>query len=301
MGNSSSRQVSALNDFVTNVTFDTIININNACRTSVNAGQTMDINIGAPQESIDKCIARGWSPSDCSALFTSGTNVSNIQQAFQIELDSACQLEQEDVTKLQNDIAAKLEAKAQQQNDEVGSTLKTLMTILGGETKDDLDIRNRIETTIKNTFTKDTVNEMITAYTGEQGIQIMVGFARDTTVRDIKQELKAKVVADMVNKNTSLSEAVNTLDVQLTNEGQQVNRGLTSIIDTIGSTIGGIAGDITDTWKVAIIGVAVLCCCLIIFLPAIFMSFGQSGMSRNFSGVANRAMQARMNPLTGLT
>lgn len=287
MGNKSSRQVQALNEIVTNITFDTIININNSCKATATTGQEMNINIGA---SARDCLQFGYDPMQCAELMSSNINVEDVQQLFQVEIDSSCELNDENTVTLQNAIAAELSAKASQENDETGAFLRGLTQMLGGGSGDNVSVQNTIENTIKNTFTKNNVNEMVKAFVGQQRLEIVIELAKNVNVKNVKQEIRSQVVGNMISKNEALIQAINDLDYQASAGGGQKNKGLTDIVDSVVGGIASLVGSVTNAYIAIAVVVALVCCLSSVMLPAIFMAAGKSGVSKNFAGVATAAI-----------
>ena len=207
-----------------------------------------------------------------------------------VDISSTCKFEHEDINKLVTELQNALSAKVEQMNDDIGSALKNITTMLGGNSEDNVEVKNIVNTQVKNTFTKDTVNEMTTACTRSQRQQIRLQNALDSSITNVRQATRAKVMGDMVAKNKTLNEAITKVENTGAAEGKQQNKGISDIIGSIIGGIAGIVGSVTNAYIAIAVVCGLVCCVCSIALPAIFMAAGESGVSKNLAGVATAAI-----------
>jgi membrane-associated HD superfamily phosphohydrolase len=262
MGAGNSKQLKAANEFLASSTFETIVKIKTSCRATASNNQELDIKVGADKGLIEKCLASGQTATECSNLYSSGTNVSDIFLGSEILISAECQLEESDVQKLTEELSAQLEAKTKQTNDDAGTFFKELLKF---NNTDNNEIKNTIVTQLKNTFTKESVNEMLTEFKNEQKLKIEVGLSKDTNIKGVVLQTKVDMLTKMVSKNSSLTELVRTVDAKMTTESEQENKGLVAMWESLMGVFTSLFG--AFAWgAIASIACCVCCCCILCVL-----------------------------------
>lgn len=262
MGAGNSKTLTAANEFMAESIFETIVNVKNSCRAAASNDQQLDIKVGADKGLIEKCLASGQTATECSSLYSSGTNVSDIFLGAEILISAECQVEEADVQKVNEQLVAKMESEAKQVNDDFGTFFKELLKF---ENKDSNEVKNTIKSHLKNTFTKNSVNEMLTEFKSRQKLEILVDQAKDTNIKGVVLQVKADVVSKMFLKNTSLMELARSVDAKTTSKSDQENKGIVAIWESIMGVFTSMFG--AFAWgAIASIACCVCCCCVLCVL-----------------------------------
>jgi hypothetical protein len=259
MGAGNSKTLTAANEFMAESVFETIVNVKSSCRQTASNNQDLTINVGTDKELIEKCLASGQTATECSNLYTSGTNVSDIFLGAEILISAECQVEESDIQRVNEQLVAQMESKAKQVNDDAGTFFKELLKF---ENKDSNEVKNTIKSHLKNTFTKNSVNEMLTEFKNRQKLEILVNQAKDSNIKGVVLQVKADVVSKMFLKNTSLMELVRSVDAKATAESDQENKGLVAIFESIMGVFTSLFG--AFAWAgIASVVCCVCCCCIV--------------------------------------
>ena len=259
MGAGNSKTLTAANEFMAESVFETIVNVKNSCRATGSNDQSLDIKVGADSDLIKDCIQSGQTASECSNLYTSNTNVSDIFLGAEILISADCQVEESDVQKINEQLVAQMESKAKQVNDDAGTFFKELLKF---ENKDSNEVKNTIKSHLKNTFTKNSVNEMLTEFKSRQKLEILVNQSKDTNIKGVVLQVKADMVSKMFTKNTSLMELARSVDVKATAESDQENKGIVAMWQSLMGVFTALFG--AYAWTAIACIVCVVCCCCIV-------------------------------------
>jgi len=94
-----------------------------------------------------------------------------------------------------------------------------------------------------------------------------------STASGFAQSLQVRALTQMVTSSSTLNAAVTKADATSTTTNTTQEKGLTDIVSTIGTTIGGVWSSTTSLGKVLILGgVAVVC-----VIPVMIIALGKSG------------------------
>jgi len=272
MGSNSSKTMQSTATFVANSTFNSVVKTQNIQQTAASVNQSQVVDVSTDPNILLACIQiLGPSGYDCSKLMSNGTFSGNSQVAT-YNITATTQLSDSDATQVQNDLTSAITAKMADTSDDVGAALKSIATAAGGNNSSSTTLNQSVSEIVTNNFTKDTVNKMISSYASGQS-QVFKVTNSTSTASGFAQSLQVRALTQMVTSSSTLNAAVTKADATSTTTNTTQEKGLTDIVSTIGTTIGGVWSSTTSLGKVLILGgVAVVC-----VIPVMIIALGKSG------------------------
>ena len=272
MGANNSKTMQSTASFVANSTFNSVVKTQNIQQTAASVNQSQVIDVSTDPNILLACIQiLGPSGYDCSKLMSNG-NFSNVSQIATYNITATTQLSDSDTTSVQNQLTSAITAKMADTSDDVGAALKSIATAAGGNNSSSVSLNQSVQEIVTNNFTKDTVNKMISSYASGQS-QVLKVTNSTSTVSGFSQSLQVQALTQMVTASSTLSAAVTKADSTSTSSSATQEKGLTDIVDEIGSTISGAFADVSSVGKVLILG-GVAC---VLIVPLVILSLGKSG------------------------
>jgi len=272
MGANNSKTMQSTATFVANSTFNSVVKTQNIQQTAASVNQSQVVDVSTDPNILLACIQiLGPSGYDCSKLMSNGTFSGNSQVAT-YNITATTQLSDSDTTQVQNDLTSAITAKMADTSDDVGAALKSIATAAGGNNSSSTTLNQSVSEIVTNNFTKDTVNKMISSYASGQ-YQVFKVTNSTSTASGFAQSLQVRALTQMVTSSSTLNAAVTKADATSTTTNTTQAKGLTDIVSTIGTTIGGAFKDLSSVGKTLVIG-GVAC---VLIVPLVILSLGKSG------------------------
>lgn len=243
MGSSQSRQIQAVGTLVTNTAFSAITNNENSCKMTTTINQTQGLKISG-----------------------SHNKVTGYDQGAYLNLSSNCTVSSDTNQQMVANIAAMLQNQVSDNSSALGDTLKSLVTVLGGNLKSQTSVETTIQTNVSQLFTVNNTNEMVSTYVANQSQSVDISGSYNE-LSNITQALQLSALMSIVSNNTTLSSAVASVSAQSNSSAQSKSVG------PIEEVLGGVAGVLSafgGNWgllgAVGISACACVCLAIIIFV-----------------------------------
>ena len=244
MGSSQSKAVQAVSTAVANVAFTCITNNSTTCQTTTTVVQSQGVTITG-----------------------SGNTVDGVGQNSVVQLSAACQVDDTTNQQMQADITSMLQGQASSNSSALGDTLRSFVTVLGGNSTDSTSVKSTISTNVNQLFTKNNTNSMIANYVTNQSQSLTI-YGSYNNVSNITQALQLNALISMASNSTTISKAATTVSQQSNNSASTVS---TDPIQEVFSGVSQVIGSVSGNWTLLAGGGLCCCCCCIIILAIIFM------------------------------
>jgi hypothetical protein len=187
-------------------------------------------------EAIQNCAGKVESNQDINITNSSGVRISRVSQDGSATVTVKCNMTNEQVAKLQQDITNKIKQNANQQSEALLGAIGDIT----GKKKTQLTSMD-VSTVIKNNITAKLVQKVTTSLKGGQ--KINVSNSTNVAVSDIHQKLTLtgiEAAASAQIQNTSLIQKVKNNEDQ--EALQKTNNPFKEILDGVGDMVSSIFG-----------------------------------------------------------
>jgi len=272
MGAKASKSLTNTSTFITDIVLSTVVTSNTNCTTTGTISQNQDVSVDGTAYTqlmapvLQTCLAAGQKPADCAAL-VQGVQLNGVNQGADITITTTCVVNNDVVNQVQANLENQINQKLASTSDDIGDALKGIVSALNPKGSSSTSLSNSavVKNTIASTFTVDAVQSMVTSFAAQQSQAISIK-NQPGVYANFNQNLKLRVMSDLVAKNSTLSSAVATVDnsskSDLTNKEQ-------GPVDIFQSFFGFLKSSMGIT-------AVVLCCllCVVMVVLAIFFATG---------------------------
>lgn len=320
-------------NFVTSLSssvFKTMVSIKNDCKQAGAVVQNLSIEIGNP-ENVQACIdtksallqhlQQNVSAADmlkllesqkgiveeCQGFMTQNTIMRDIENAADMDITADCKFEQTDINKMNAKLTSELMSKAGKKEDDFGETLKNVSSVFGGgkgRVTNNILNETNVGAFVENTFTVDSVNEMVADYNLIQSLNLKVSAAKDTYVAATKQVARVHAVTNCLTKNAAVADALAHMQTTSTADASMEGKGLVDLGDSLfsnvndlGSNLGkgafGAMSAVAIAWIAAVVAVVVI---VIIVIFLVVRSRKSSPATNNYKSQVNVPTNAGATP-----
>lgn len=260
MGAKNTKEVSNVNNFITDVTMESMTEINNKCNGKLSSEQIMEFDFDNT-EVMNRCVSY-WRPSECKELI-GDVNISGNRQESEIFFEQNCEMSNDVAAEVAADVQGKLEAKASQETDAIADTLNTLSNSMtggssGDKTYNENNFKNNVKNVINTKFTTDmflnvqSKLDMSFEFTGTYG---------SVAIQDNYQSILQEATSNALSNNNAVVEAVTKVEGDVAGEATQKQKGMFSALEDMFGMFG-------DNAMVSALCVFI-CACVCILVSAI--------------------------------
>ncbi len=224
-----------LNSAVSESLLNSMMNVTNSKSVKIEQNQLMNIECNPSPEVVKahvnayaRCVENAWDLNKCNGVQYACV-VENLSQTASLEYRGTSKLDSDTVQKVQSQMSADLTNKVKERNDDFGTALKQLMST-GSESDSSKNIQNNITQRVKQSVTANLLNEVNTAFQGNQTMNVKNTSGR---VSNLTQNSAVRLVEDIVSRNSNVQDTINDLKVKVDNSTDVENKGLTNIVDSV--------------------------------------------------------------------
>lgn len=262
---------------------NSVVEVKNSCHASSSASNIVNVtatgtadNAKAVLDCMSIAGKFGFDPSKCSS-FVATNKVGTIKQGIKVHLTSDCKLDSTDVKNIQANMENQLSQKNDETSDGVATALHDLVNTLGGSSTNKT-YSQTVHDMVQKTFTTDVCNDTITNLTSSNILSIAaIGLAYQE-VDGVEMTIESTAMVSAMTKNKTIADALDTFKNKVDQDNTQKVKGLTDIVDSVGSTVGGMFKTLSWIWIAIIcVGGLVLLWGLWVGLKFLLSPAGQDG------------------------
>lgn len=291
MGQSNSTVLNNTATFCSDIVFNTVVSNKTTCGTTSTTTQDQQISVdnSGLAKALQVCYANNPGNGQyCNALVAAPLTVDGATQGADITLSTTCSVDSSTTAAVQQNMAAQVENKINQTGDAVGEALKSLVQNMqpGSKTSSTVVNSTTIRDAVNSSFNVSNINEMIQSYAQKQQQYISLKDVASGTFKNVSQNLKVQVMADLVAKNAQLASAVQAVQATANTDTTQQTKGLTDIVSSVTGFLKSAVGMYVGLG--AIVVCALLCCCfLMVFLFSARPGTGAKDTSSVLAGLGS--------------
>jgi len=231
MGGKNSKEVTNVQNFITDITMESMTNINSECNGSLTSEQIMSYNI-SNNEVMNNCLDR-HTPIDCKELIGDVT-ISGNRQDSEIFFEQNCEINTDIATQVANDIQGKLDAKASQETDAIADVLNNFSNAMsGGSSSSKTYNENNFQQNIKNVITTNFTTDFFVNVKSKLDMSAdITGVYGSIAIQDNYQSILQEATSNALSKNAAVMDVLTKVEGDMSAEATQKQHGLFS---TLGS------------------------------------------------------------------
>jgi hypothetical protein len=266
MGNKSSTMVYGAMESVNNIVNESLLQVTNECKTTVNVPQTMKFSCDdIDNRLIEDLVAAETNCKTIQGAIYSNANISymtpaqitamgnainnacpaenykacvvdNITQDAIVESRQSCEIDVDMVETLKNKLGTNLKNAASNEEDAFGKALQNLN--VGGSSRTRITTRTNIINNITNTMNLELVNSLIGVY---NTAQTMTFEGKSFSLKNATQQLTLELVSNALSENSALRAAAAEISTTADASASTQLKGITDMLESITGLLGSPA------------------------------------------------------------
>jgi hypothetical protein len=232
----------------------TTVNINNTCKSSVAASNSMSISNAGNSDNkdiISQCLQK-YSPSKCDR-YMAQQDVSDVSMSNKVKVTTNCTFNTQQTQDLQTQMAADLTSTSKNTTDGFTQMLNTLAAGITGGSNTATSYKTNVNM-VSQVFSTDICNKAAQAIGVSQTFNISnIGLAKQR-VTGLKLDSQTEALMTIIMENTTMNKAVNDLKAKVKQDNTTQQKGLTDLFETAA----GMWTKMMGNWQTALIVLAVI-------------------------------------------
>lgn len=297
-----SKKVENVIEHITDLTFSSIVQMGQKCKSNVSASNLMHLDCSGPDPSkmYNECVnaqtkAFAGMPASlfpegvgkalqqaCGHHWTPRCNIRDVYQGAHGTLSMECNMDSEAVNKMKAELESQLQQKMDKVDDTIGDTLKDILQM--GSSKDESSTTNqtRLHKMLEQSMSLSAVNEMISNVQATNELKLENN-GTILSVAGLTQDVRAEAVGSMLLKSKIFQEGINKFLDGQNQDTKNHEKGLASVLESL--------AEVLKTWGLAFMAPLIACGVGILLLFIVLAFSGRGGGGGNAQAQAPNQFQ----------